>query len=291
MNSILKMSARHRISVLASVMLMFLCVVFSAAQAQDYERAEPVTGPGVTTIGNIATGARINVRSGPSVLFPVVGTLGYGTRVEKGLCIGGGSARWCDVETMDGKLSGYVSGRFLVEGAKPPTDDDLAGGPDYWAVKGLASNERLGVRLEPRSGSTVLATLKNDEIVRNLGCRMTGSQRWCRIRSTTGMDVTGWVSARYLRESRGPGGTKPPPGGGSGAGPDFYVVRGLSAGDTLNVRSKASTQGAVIARLTQGTRVRNLGCEVVGQTRWCKIRTTGGVEVTGWVNGRYLREG
>ncbi|MDP3194811.1 SH3 domain-containing protein [Tabrizicola sp.] len=246
----------------------------------------------MTTIGGIATGARINVRSGPSALFPVVGTLGYGTRVTKGLCIGGGSARWCEVETMDGKISGYVSGRFLVEGAERPTDDDLAGGPDYWAVRGLAANERLGVRLEPRSGSTVLATLKNDEIVRNLGCRMTGSQRWCRIRSLTGMDVTGWVAARYLRESRGPIAIQPPVGGGSGgSGPDFYVVAGLAAGDFLNVRSKASTQGTVIARLAQGARVKNLGCQVSGQSRWCKIQKTGGVQVTGWVNGRYLREG
>jgi uncharacterized protein YraI len=290
MSSTLAVSVGNRLSIFASVMLLVLSVAFSAAQAQVSERAEPVTGPGVTTIGGIATGARINVRSGPSVLFPVIGTLGYGTRVQKGLCIGGGSARWCEVETMDGKLSGYVAGRFLVEGDRPPSDDDLAGGPDYWVVKGLASNERLGVRLEPRSGSTVLATLKNNEIVRNLGCRMTGTVRWCRIRSITGMDVTGWVAARYLRESRGPVEIQPPDGGGSGAGPDFYVVRGLVAGDTLNVRSKASTQGTVIARLSQGTRVRNLGCEVVGQTRWCKIRTIGDVEVTGWVNGRYLRE-
>ena len=43
--------------------------------------------------------------------------------------------------------------------------------------------------------------------------------------------------------------------------------------------------------LAQGARVRNLGCETIGQTRWCQIRTTGSVEVTGWVNGRYLREG
>lgn len=285
MESIWKPSVGNRLSVIASTVLVILWIASFAAQAQVSERAEPVTGPGVTTIGGISTGARINVRSGPSVLFPVVGTLGYGTRVNKGLCIGGGSAKWCEVETMDGKISGYVSGRFLVEGAERPTEDDLVGGPDYWAVRGLGPNERLGVRLEPRSGSTVLATLKNDEIVRNLGCRMTGSQRWCRIRSITGMDVTGWVSARYLRESRGPF------GGGSGAGPDFYVVRGLAAGDTLNVRSKASTQGTVIARLSQGTRVRNLGCQVSGQTRWCKIRTTGSVEVTGWVNGRYLREG
>lgn len=284
-------SVRSRLRLGIGVILALLLATTLALQAQVSERAEPVTGPGVTTIGGIATGARVNLRSGPSVLFPVVGTLGYGTRVNKGLCIGGGSARWCEVETMDGRLSGFVSGRFLVDGADRPAEDDLVGGPDTWAVRGLAANERLGVRLEPRSGATVLATLTNGEIIRNLGCRMIGSQRWCRIRSITGMDVTGWVSARFLRESRGPVEIQPPVGGGSGAGPDFYVVRGLAPGDTLNVRSRASTQGTVIARLAQGTRVRNLGCELVGQTRWCRIRTTGAVEVTGWVNGRYLREG
>jgi uncharacterized protein YraI len=291
MERIWKPSVGNRLSAIASVILLILWITSVAAQAQVSERAEPVTGPGVTTIGGISTDARINVRAGPAVLFPVVGTLGYGTRVKKGVCLGGGSARWCEVTTMDGKISGYVSGRFLVEGSGKPTEDDLVGGPDYWAVRGLASNERLGVRLEPKSGSTVLATLKNDEIVRNLGCRLTGSQRWCRIRSITGMDVTGWVSARYLRESRDPVEIQPPAGGGSGAGPDFYVVRGLAAGDTLNVRTKASTQGTVIAQLAQGARVRNLGCQMSGKTRWCKIRTTGAVEVTGWVNGRYLREG
>ncbi|WP_162302346.1 SH3 domain-containing protein [Tabrizicola thermarum] len=282
--------ARLRLALLAAAVIAVQGLGAPQALAQTSGRAEPVTGPGVTTIGGIGPGQRINVRQGPSVLFPVVGSLGYGTRVDKGLCIGGGSARWCEVTTLDGNVSGYVSGRFLVEGAAPPSDDDLAGGPDYWVVRGLAANERLGVRLEPKSGSRVLATLRNNEIVRNLGCRMTGSTRWCRIRSTTGMDVTGWVTARYLRESGAPPVVVPPPGPDDG-GPDFYVVRGLAAGDTLNVRSKPSAQAAILARLTQGTRVRNLGCETSGQTRWCRIRTTGGVEVTGWVNGRYLREG
>ncbi|MDP3262736.1 MAG: SH3 domain-containing protein [Tabrizicola sp.] len=279
-----------RVAMIAGVFLAMLWVA-AAAVAQVSERAEPVTGPGVTTIGGISTTARINVRSGPSVVFPVVGTLGYGTRVTKGICIGGGSARWCEVKTLDGKVSGFVAGRFLVEGSAPTPDDDLAGGPDYWAVRGLAANERLGVRMEPKSGAGVLATLKNGEIVTNLGCRMTGATRWCRIRSTTGMDVTGWVAARYLRESAPPPAVMPPGSGDGGSGPGVYVVRGLAAGDFLNVRTRPSTQGDIIARLSSGTRVRNLGCEQSGQTRWCRIRTTGDVTVTGWVNGRYLREG
>ncbi len=281
-----------RLAMIVAVFLAMLWVA-AAAVAQVAERAEPVTGPGVTTIGGISITARINVRSGPSALFPVVGTLGYGTRVTKGICIGGGSARWCEVKTLDGKVAGFVAGRFLVEGSAPPSDDDLAGGPDYWAVRGLAANERLGVRTEPKSGAAVLATLKTGEIVANLGCRMTGATRWCRIRSTTGMDVTGWVTARYLRESAAPPATIPPGSGdgGSGSAPDLHVVRGLAAGDFLNVRTRPSTQGDIIARLSSGTRVRNLGCEQTGQTRWCRIRTTGSVTVTGWVNGRYLREG
>jgi uncharacterized protein YraI len=277
-----------RPSMVAAVLLAFLGFAVSPSQGQVTQRAEPVTGPGVTTIGGIAPDARVSVRSGPGTFFTVVGTLGYGTRVRKGPCIGGGSAQWCQIETMDGKLSGHVAGRFLVEGAMPPPDDGLAGGPDYWEVRGLGSNERLGVRLEPKVGSPALATLRNGEIVSNLGCRMTGSTRWCRIRSITGMDVTGWVNGRYLRESRGPVQIQPPVVGGSGG--DMYVVSGLSAGDRLNVRSSPSTQGAVVARLSRGVRVENLGCERSGQTRWCQIRTSDGIEIAGWVNGRYLQK-
>ncbi|MFN3991696.1 MAG: SH3 domain-containing protein [Tabrizicola flagellatus] len=271
---------------LAAAFLAAWLLAFPAS-AQVAPRAEPITGPGVVTIGNIATNARVNVRSGPAAIFPAVGSLPWGTRVNKGLCIGGGSARWCEVTTIDGKISGYVSARFLVEGAATTPDDSTAGGPDYWVVRGLAGNERLGVRVEPRAGATLLATLREGEIVRNLGCRATGSSRWCRIRSTTGMDVTGWVNGRYLRESGAPSRPVVPDDG----GPDFYIVRGLAAGDTLNVRTQPSTTGQVIAQLAQGAKVRNLGCQTSGQTRWCRIETTGGVKLTGWVNGRYLREG
>jgi uncharacterized protein YraI len=281
----------NRPLVLASAILLALWLATTAAFAQASARAEPVTGPDVTTIGGIATDASVNLRSGPAPIFPAVGTLSYGTRVNKGLCIGGGSARWCYVETMDGRASGYVAARFLVEGGAQPPGDDLDGGPDYWVVRGLAQGDRLNVRLEPRATAPALATLREGEIVRNLGCRMASAARWCRIRSTAGMDVTGWVAGRYLRESAAPPAVRPPGPGSDGHGPDFFVVSGVAAGDFLNVRSKALAKGTIIARLAPGAKVKNLGCERVGKTRWCRIRTIGGVEVTGWVNGRFLREG
>jgi uncharacterized protein YgiM (DUF1202 family) len=104
------------------------------------------------------------------------------------------------------------------------------------------------------------------------------------------MDVTGWVAGRYLRESAPPTAPRPPSGGGH-HGPDFYLVSGLSAGDNLNVRAQPSAQSEILGRVSAGTRVRNLGCQQTGQARWCRIETTGDVVVTGWVNGRYLREG
>lgn len=264
-------------------------LVATVAQAQ--QRAEPVTGEGVVTIGNIAPGSRVNLRSGPATLFPPVATVGYGTRVRVGPCISLGQGRWCQVNTVDGKASGFVSAGFLVEGgAAPPSGgtSSLDGGPDFWAVRGLPSGERLNVRREPSAQSPALGTLREGEVVRNLGCRTSGAARWCRIRSTTGVDVTGWVAARYLRAA-----ARPTTGGGGTAttGPDFWLVSGLSAGDSLNVRANPATDARILATVRSGERLANLGCRQDGQTRWCRIRTTGGVKVTGWVNGRYLREG
>jgi len=265
------------------------CVVFGQAaptHAQSSERAAPVTGEGVVTIGGISQGSRVNVRKGPSTLFPSVGTVGYGTRVEVGTCIGGGSARWCEIEALDSGLSGFISARFLVEGGTPPS----GAGPDYWAVRGLPVGDRLNVRREPSASSPALATLSEGEVVRNLGCSVSGNTRWCRIQSITGMDVTGWVAGRYLRESAGPG--QSPGGGGSGAtGPDFYRVHDLPSGRRLGLRTEPSANATILAELREGVRLRNLGCEWRGDTRWCRVTTVGDVSITGWVNGAYLREG
>lgn len=260
-----------------------------AAQAQ--QRAEPITGEGVTTIGNIATNGRVSLRVGPTELFPTVASLGYGTRVTVGPCVTLGPDRWCQVNTVDGKASGFVNARYLVQGtARPPAGAVIPedGGPDFWVVRGLRGGDKLNVRRGPSPQSPALATVREGEIVRNLGCQRRGEARWCRIRSTSGMDVTGWVAGRYLRESAAPTAG----GGGSGAsGPDTWIVSGLAAGDALNVRSQPSTDGRILATVRSGERVANLGCRAVGQARWCQIRTTGSVVLTGWVNARYLREG
>ena len=90
-------------------------------------------------------------------------------------------------------------------------------------------------------------------------------------------------------------------------GPDFYDVKGVAAGDVLNLRAKANYQSAKIGTIPpDGKCLRNLGCrggltfeefstlseaekrKIEHQRpRWCRIEYQG---VTGWVAGRYLQE-
>ena len=85
--------------------------------------------------------------------------------------------------------------------SKPAPDfaDGLAGGPDYWQVHGLARGDTLNVRASAASGAAVLGVLGEGDVIRNLGCKMNGSTRWCRVEDQSGL--TGWVSGKYLHES------------------------------------------------------------------------------------------
>jgi hypothetical protein len=77
---------------------------------------------------------------------------------------------------------------------------------------------------------------------------------------------------------------------GLSGGPDFWAVANLAAGDTLNVRAGPGTGNRVVGELASGDRVRNLGCEMAGDARWCRIEAGFDQKFTGWVNGHYLVE-
>lgn len=282
------MQALGRIFALLTL-LLGLGAVFAMPQAAiaQAEATARAARPGNWMISGLGKGVRSPLVAGPARFLDVTGTVVDGDPVLNLGCIGILGTRWCEVEKLRGdKARGYIRDKYLSEAPGRPTvpDDSLAGGPDFWTVTGLRPGDRLNVRRDPNASSIVLATLGEGERVRNLGCRMVGSARWCRIRSTEGVDVTGWVNGRFLSEAA----PRPPAGG---SGPDRFEVFGLRAGDTLNVRSTPSTSGRVLIGLINGDTVRNLGCQQSGGSRWCRIRYTApGVDVTGWANARYLRE-
>lgn len=73
-------------------------------------------------------------------------------------------------------------------------------------------------------------------------------------------------------------------------GPDEWRVVGVPAGDRLNIRTKPYPSAPIVKRVPNGTRLANRGCRMVSGSRWCKVEGLGNPPLSGWANGRYLRE-
>ena len=91
-------------------------------------------------------------------------------------------------------------------------------------------------------------------------------------------------------------------------GPDYYVVRDVSSGDTLNIRAEPDPNASRLGEIpSNGDCIRNLGCQggltfqefttlskeqqaqrLRENPRWCKVEYQG---IVGWVAGRFLAEG
>ncbi len=82
--------------------------------------------------------------------------------------------------------------------------DGLTGGPDYWQVTGVAAGDSLKMRATPSPKAKLVAEARNGASLKNLGCRNTGGQRWCRVEDAS--KQLGWVNGRYLREGSEPDG-------------------------------------------------------------------------------------
>lgn len=55
------------------------------------------------------------------------------------------------------------------------------------------------------------------------------------------------------------------------------------------MREGPSVNDRIIARVTNGTVLRNSGCVGDSRSRWCKVSAADG-RLTGWASGRFLRE-
>ncbi len=106
-------------------------------------------------------------------------------------------------ETASYRLDIRVEGAPRASTAAPTGDfaDGLSGGPDFWEVTGVASGDMLNLRAGPSSRDRAVGEIDNGAVVRNLGCKMAGGQRWCQVARPEDARSKGWVAGRYLRES------------------------------------------------------------------------------------------
>jgi uncharacterized protein YgiM (DUF1202 family) len=77
-------------------------------------------------------------------------------------------------------------------------------------------------------------------------------------------------------------------GAGSSGGGNTMRVTDVPDNDVLNARSGPGTDNRIIGALANGDSVRVLGCENVGNSRWCEIEMMTDMRERGWVNARYL---
>lgn len=107
--------------------------------------------------------------------------------------------------TLTVSVTGAAAGAAVAPEAVPMPAEDfadgLAGGPDFWKVSGLEAGDELKLRAAPSTDAEVLGRFPAGTLLRNQGCRMTGTQRWCAVEARDDAALRGWVSGRYLSEA------------------------------------------------------------------------------------------
>ena len=73
-------------------------------------------------------------------------------------------------------------------------------------------------------------------------------------------------------------------------GPDFWQIKGVTGGKTVNMRRDPSSSAAVVDRLPLATVLRNKGCKMNGAQRWCNVERLDNSSQVGWVAGQFLEE-
>jgi hypothetical protein len=100
-------------------------------------------------------------------------------------------------------LTIYLGKTSATNEKGPDFADGLTGGPDYWEVTGVGAGDALSLRKEPSPRARLVVQFANGTVLRNLGCKNTRGQRWCRVERIDDASAHGWVNGRYLRESGG----------------------------------------------------------------------------------------
>jgi uncharacterized protein YraI len=174
-------------------------------------------GPDFYVVAGLSPGEFLNMRRGPSVTQGIVTKLPNGRIVKNLGCRKVGASTWCQVQNPKiASQRGWVNGRFLRESVAPnpevveespkQVDPGIAedGGPDFYAVTGLAEGDTLSMRVGPSRSEALVARFPNGTVLQNLGCRRINGVRWCQLKNPNNRAQTGWVNGRYLREATAP---------------------------------------------------------------------------------------
>jgi hypothetical protein len=184
--------------------------------------------------------------------------------------------------TLRGTVRGYEGINYRVNvraGQRLAVTMDSSNGSNDFNILGPGGGEALFNGAVSGDFADIIVPNSGDYVVQVYLMR-NAARRNEQARFTLRIDVTG--------------GNPVPPrqpdfADGLAGGPDFFEVAGLSRGDALNIRSRPSAQSPVVTRVVNGEILRNAGCRMTGQTRWCRVSRPDG-SASGWAAGRFLIE-
>lgn len=232
-----------------------------------------------TSATRYITGDTVNMRTAPTLGANSITTLSQGTVVSlvSGQVVSASGYNWLQVRTNGGS-TGWVATRYL-SGSRtvPSTTIPTAPATVYRFVTG----DRINIRTGPSISSAVLAkAVRNERVTLVSGQRVSANGYiWRPIQLVNG--TRGWIASRFLSHTMY----------GGGAATYYNSNRGVTryvTGDVVNVRSRASTNSAVLYRARNGQRVRVLSNPLRnGGYTWLKVQLPNGS--TGWIASIYLR--
>ncbi|WP_338559458.1 SH3 domain-containing protein [Paraclostridium sordellii] len=225
--------------------------------------SKPDEKPNVGTKTKVVAATSLNVRSGPSTGYGIIGSLKNNEKVE----VISESNGWSKIK-YNGK-EGYVSSTYLKdsnEGGTSKPDEKPNVGTKIKVVAATSLNVRSG----PSTGYGIIGSLKNNEKVEVTS----ESNGWSKIKYN---GKEGYVSSTYLKDSNEGGTSKPD------EKPNVETKIKVVTATSLNVRSGPSTGHGIIGSLKNNEKV-----EVISESNgWSKIKYNG---KEGYVSSTYLKD-
>lgn len=136
-------------------------------------QATAQSGPDWWQVTGVSGSDPLNIRSGAGTANRVVATAPNGAVLRNLGCRGSGNSRWCQIETPNGRIRGWVAGRFLRESGGPGSGS--GGGTTASNVPELSVRDTGEIEVAFASGCTVLFNPAGRRIAAGSSC--SGAQR------------------------------------------------------------------------------------------------------------------
>ena len=229
----------------------------------------------------------LKLRALPSASSDILATLPEGLAIIITGEAMNGDTRWLKVEVQSIEKNGWVAAQFVHvrNGEGPaiverPIPEDLL---VVYAVSltGTVKRDDLKLRSRPDAESAIIESLPVDTKCVALGGAMNDTTKWLKV-NVVSSGQSGWVAARYvdLAEDSTPNA-------------EDFVVRYSSRQtatvnrDDLKLRARPTAKSAVIASLSNMTRLVVHGELMNERTKWLKVNVVSTGQ-NGWVAARYV---